>query len=139
SLREQMALHRSNPTCASCHVTMDAIGFGFENFDAIGSWRDKDGKHPIDPAGKLPGGETFKSPAELIEILSKRDRQFARCVAEKLLTYAIGRGLEYYDKCAVDKIVSKAARNDYRFSAFVVEIVNSRPFLMRRGDQGENE
>jgi mono/diheme cytochrome c family protein len=139
SLREQMALHRSNPTCASCHVTMDAIGFGFENFDAIGRWRDKDGKHSIDPAGKLPGGETFKSPAELIEILGKRDRQFARCVAEKLLTYAIGRGLEYYDKCAVDKIVSNAARNDYRFSSFVVEIVNSRPFLMRRGDQGENE
>jgi hypothetical protein len=139
SLREQMALHRSNPTCASCHLTMDAIGFGFENFDAIGRWRDKDGQHTIDAAGKLPSGESFKSPTELITILSKRDRQFARCVTEKLLTYAIGRGLEYYDKCAVDKIVAATARNDYRFSSFVVEIVNSRPFLMRRGDQGDNE
>ena len=83
SLREQMALHRSNPTCASCHLTMDAIGFGFENFDAIGRWRDKDGQHTIDAAGKLPSGESFKSPTELITILSKRDRQFARCVTER--------------------------------------------------------
>jgi hypothetical protein len=134
SLKEQLKLHRTNPTCALCHEGMDALGFGFENFDAIGRWRDKDGPHAIDPAGKLPGGETFGSPAELLQILSKRERQFARCVTEKLLTYAIGRGLEFYDKCAVDKITSAAAANNYRFSTLVIGIARSRPFLMRRGD-----
>src|SRR5207249_7466390 len=100
-LRKRMEEHRNNAICASCHDRMDAIGFAFENFDAIGAWRDKDGKFDIDPAGTLPSGESFKNPADLRTMLVKTKRnEFERCLAEKLLTYALGRGLEYYDSCA---------------------------------------
>ena len=134
SLREQMELHRSDPGCASCHRVMDAIGFGLENFDAIGRWRDKDGKHAIDTAGELPSGESFSGPAELIAILRNREDEFARCVSEKLLTYALGRGLEYYDRCAVDKIVNVVKADDYKFQTLVKAIATSRPFLLRTGE-----
>jgi hypothetical protein len=137
SLRQQLEIHRQNPVCASCHKTMDAIGFGLENYDALGRWRDKDGKLPIDSAASLPSGERFASPAELVQILKKRKRDFTRCLTEKLLTYALGRGLMVYDRCAVDKIVDAVEQDDYRFSALDVEIVKSEPFRKRRGDGGK--
>ena len=131
SLRQVMEQHRTNPVCASCHQRMDPIGFAFENYDAIGRWRDKDGDFPIDPAGVLPDGKTFKGPAELKTILRGKKELFARCLSEKVLTYALGRGLEYYDKCAVDKILVELAKNDYRFSTLLTEVVRSEPFQMR--------
>jgi mono/diheme cytochrome c family protein len=138
TLREQLELHRKDPGCASCHRTMDALGFGFENFDAVGIWRDKDGKHDIDSSGDLPAGGKFAGPTELIQILKNRKKQFSRCLSEKMLTYALGRGLEYYDRCAIDEILDRLDRKQYRFSQLVIGIVNSRPFLNRRGD-GERE
>ncbi len=137
SLRQQLEIHRQNAVCASCHKTMDAIGFGLENYDGLGRWRDKDGKLAIDSAAKLPSGEIFQTPVELVQVLKKRKRDFTRCLAEKLLTYALGRGLMYYDRCAVDKIVDAVEKDEYRFSALVVEIVKSEPFRKRRGDGGK--
>jgi len=137
SLREQLEQHSRNPSCAVCHVQMDALGFGLENFDAIGRWRDRDGDTRIDSSGTLPGGEQFNGPVELAEILRKREEKFGRAFAEKLLTFALGRGLQFYDRCTIDTIVDKAKANDYRFSTFVIEIAKSEPFLMRRGDGGK--
>jgi hypothetical protein len=131
SLRKVMELHRENAICASCHARMDPIGFAFENYDAIGAWRDKDGKFDVDPSGELPDGQKFQGPAELKTILKAKKELFGRSLAEKMLTYALGRGLEYYDKCAVDKIVAELAKNDYRFSTLIAEIVHSDPFQMR--------
>ncbi|HEX4613791.1 MAG TPA: DUF1592 domain-containing protein [Urbifossiella sp.] len=133
SLRARMEEHRKNPACANCHAKMDPLGFGLENFDAVGAFRTKDGAFPIDPAGELPGGLKFAGPAELRKILVGKKDQFARCLAEKLLTYALGRGLEYYDKRALDKITAGLAKSDYKFSALVTEIVTSDPFRLRRG------
>jgi hypothetical protein len=133
SLRQRMEQHRANPSCANCHARMDPLGFAFENFDAIGRFRDKDGEFPIDPAGELPTGEKFSGPNELKEILKSRQNLFARCITEKLLTYALGRGLEYYDRSAVDRISTALAQNGYRFSTLIVETVRSEPFRMRRG------
>jgi hypothetical protein len=133
SLRARMEEHRKNPACANCHAKMDPLGFGLENFDAVGAFRTKDGAFPIDPAGELPGGLKFAGPAELKKILVGKKDQFTRCLAEKLLTYALGRGLEYYDKRAVDRITAGAAKSDYKFSALVTEIVTSDPFRLRRG------
>ena len=138
SLREQLEDHRASPMCASCHTTMDVLGFGFENFNAVGGWRERDGEHAIDPAGKLPSGESFKGPVELIRILKTRRKQFSRCLSEKLLTYSLGRGLEYYDRCAVDEILRRLEARQYRFSELVQSIVSSKPFLTRRGD-GERD
>ena len=116
---------------------MDVLGFGFENFDGIGSWRDRDGRFEIDPSGKLPGDRVFRSPAELRVLLKDEQRdQFVRCIAEKMLTYAVGRGLESYDRCAVDEIVKAMESNEYRFSALVMAVVNSEPFRLR-GFRGE--
>jgi hypothetical protein len=131
SLRKVMEQHRENALCASCHQRMDPIGFAFENYDAVGAWRDKDGKFPIDPSGVLPGGQSFKGPAELKVILKGKKDLFGRCLAEKMLTYALGRGLEYYDKCAVDKILRALDKNGYRFSTLLLEVVRSEPFQMR--------
>jgi hypothetical protein len=136
SLRQRMEQHRADPSCATCHQRMDPLGFGFENFDAVGAWRDKDGKHAIDPSGVLPGGQSFKGPAELKAILKGRSDAFARCLAEKLLTYALGRGVERSDRCAVDEIARNLAREQYKFSALVIHIVKSDPFQKRRGQQG---
>lgn len=138
TLREQLKLHRADPGCASCHRTMDVLGFGFENFDAVGRWRDQDGNHPIDPSGELPGGDSFAGPTELVQLLKRRRADFARCLSEKLLTYALGRGLEYYDRCATDAILRRLDENNYRFSELVLGIVSSKPFQKRRGD-GERE
>ena len=133
SLRKRMEQHRANPNCATCHERMDPLGFGFENFDAVGAWRDRDGDFPVDPSGVLPGGRSFKGPAELKAILKSRRDEFSRCLIEKMLTYAVGRGMEAFDKCTIDKIAESLARNNYRFSALVIDIVKSDPFEMRRG------
>lgn len=137
SLRQQLEAHRSNPTCASCHARMDVLGFGLENYDAIGAWRARDGKFLIDPSGTLPGGRSFRGPGELKTILKKDRDAFAWCLTEKMLTYALGRGLENYDKSAVELVTRRLASNGYRFSRLVIEIVNSMPFQMRRGERGK--
>jgi len=134
SLRQQLEQHRANPACASCHRRMDPLGFGLENYDAIGHWRAQDGKFNIDSAGTLPGGKSFATPAEL-KLILKGDRDvFARCLAEKMLTYALGRGLERYDRPAVNLMCRRLAAGDYRFSRLVLEIVRSLPFEMRHGE-----
>jgi hypothetical protein len=134
SLRKQLEIHRSNAVCASCHKTMDQLGFGLENFDAIGRWRTMDGKFAVDASGELPGGEKFTGPSELADVLAARKDEFVRCLAEKMLTFALGRGLISYDRCAVDQIVEGVREKDYRFSALVVEIVESEPFRKRSGE-----
>lgn len=133
SLRQRMEQHRKNPACANCHAQMDAIGFAFENYDAIGGFRQKDGEFEIDTSGTLPDGRGIAGPADLKKILLERKEQFARCLAEKLMTYAIGRGLEHYDRRAVDRIVLNVAADDYKFSRLAIEIAGSDPFRMRRG------
>ncbi len=129
TLREQMEQHRENPTCSVCHETMDALGFALENFDAVGAWRLFDGKHPVDASGQLPDGGSFNGPAELATYLrGNMQDKFVHCMAEKLLTYALGRGLEFYDQCAVDKILVELSQNEYRFSSLVLGVVRSEPF-----------
>ena len=131
SLRERMEIHRKDPGCASCHSLMDPLGMGLENFDAIGRWRDKEGERDIDATGELPSGEKFSGPLELIGIIHGRQEKFHRAFAERLLTYALGRGLEYYDKCAVDQALVLLKQRENRFSALVEGIVTSDPFLKR--------
>jgi hypothetical protein len=133
SLRKQLEIHRTNAVCASCHKTMDQLGFGLENFDAIGRWRDRDGALDIDASGELPGGERFAGPSQLAGVLKTRKAEFVRCLAEKMLTFALGRGLVSHDRCAVDKIVEGVEQKDFRFSALVVEIAKSDPFCKRSG------
>jgi hypothetical protein len=132
SLREQMEQHRKDPGCASCHARMDPLGFGYENFDAVGRWRTRDGKHAIDPSGELPDGSKFKGPAELRTILLARKDLFTKCFTEKMLTYALGRGTERSDRCFIEEIAKKVAANEYKFSVVVLEIVKSDPFQKRR-------
>jgi Protein of unknown function (DUF1588)/Protein of unknown function (DUF1592)/Protein of unknown function (DUF1585) len=135
TLRQRMEQHRSDALCASCHARMDPIGFAFENFDGIGAWRDKEGDHEIDASGELLTGEEFKDASEFLSMLSAQKKdQFIRALADKMLTYALGRGLEYYDKCALDEITKGMAKNDYKFSSLVLSIVKSTPFQKRRGD-----
>jgi len=114
---------------------MDPLGFGLENFDAIGAWRTQDGKFPIDASGRLPDGRSFNGPVELKTILNQDRNGFAEGVTEKLLIYALGRGLERYDKPTVKQIVSRLAAGNYRFSTLVIEIASSVPFQMRKGDR----
>ena len=132
SLRQQMEAHRQSPACASCHAKMDPLGFGLENFDAVGAWRDVDGKFPVDSSGALPGNRLFHGPVELKKLLSNDRDAFVRGMTEKLLTYAIGRGLERYDRALVASISDRLPAKNYRFSQLVLEIVNSYPFQMRR-------
>jgi hypothetical protein len=127
-----MEQHRTNESCAVCHRRMDPLGFGLENFDAIGAWRDRDGKFPIDASGSLPGGRDFAGPKELMGILKEQKRDaFCRCLAERMLTYALGRGLQSYDRCAVDKILKQLADGEYRCGTLVTAVVLSDPFTMR--------
>jgi hypothetical protein len=129
TLRQQMEQHRADPNCAVCHVKMDAVGFGLENFDAIGKWRESDGRDPIDPSGALPGGRDFAGPLDLVQILVEdKKTEFSRCVTTKMLTYALGRGLKVADRCTVNTILSTLSENDYRFHALVKSIVTSPPF-----------
>jgi len=137
TLRQQMEQHRVNPACAGCHAKMDPIGFGLENFDAIGGWREKDQNNTIDASGVLPGGAKFNGPAELRKVLLSKSDAFRKCLAEKLLTFAIGRGLEYYDKCVLDELVLKLKAGEDRFSALVLAIVESEPFQKRNAKRSE--
>jgi hypothetical protein len=138
SLRERMQQHRADPNCAVCHKRMDALGFGLENFDATGAWRERDGKFPIDASGTLPGELRFDGPGELMQILKDHEKQdFCRCLTRKMLTYALGRELQPYDRCTVESIVKQLAEDDYRFAGLVLGIVTSDPFTMR-GSKGGN-
>ncbi len=136
TLRQRMEQHRKNPICASCHTTMDAIGFGLENFDPVGKWRSKDGDAPIDATATLPGGQKFAGPAQLKQILKSKKSMFVKCLSVKMLTYALGRGLQNYDTCKITDIMAAVAKNDYRFSSLVTAVVLSEPFRKRRGDGG---
>lgn len=129
TLRERMEQHRDNPACATCHSMMDPLGFAMENFDAVGRWRSIDGREPIDANGTLPDGTEFSGVGDLRRLLvTKRKQQFIRCLAEKLLIYAIGRGTEYYDRCAIDEIVARCEDNDDRFAYLIAAIIQSDPF-----------
>jgi mono/diheme cytochrome c family protein len=134
SLRQLMEKHRANPVCASCHARMDPLGFALENFDAIGQWRATSGADnaPVDASGALPDGTKFQGPVELRRMLLGKPDQFVTTVADKLMTYALGRGVEYYDAPAIRNIVREAAASNYRWSAVILGIVNSTPFQMRR-------
>jgi hypothetical protein len=134
SVRQQMEQHRASPVCSSCHSRMDPLGFALDNYDGIGRWRTASGatNTPIDSSGVLPDGTKFQGPAELKKILLSRREQFVTTFTERLLTYALGRGVEYYDQPAVRKIVRGAAPGDYRWSSLISGIVQSTPFQMRR-------
>jgi hypothetical protein len=138
SLRQQMEQHRTDALCASCHARMDVLGFGLENYDATGKWRTQDGKFPVDSTGAFPNGKSFAGPAEMKQLLKDNMPEFARCLAEKMLTYALGRGVESYDRRTVQDVVRQAAAQDYRFQTFVQAIVHSAPFLERRGEAKES-
>jgi hypothetical protein len=137
SLRTRLEEHRANPSCAVCHNQMDPIGFALENYDASGAWRNRDGKYPIDASGMLPSG-AFNGPAELKQVLKTQNGLFTRNLVEKMMTYALGRGVERFDRPTVDQIVQKMAANGNRFSVLVTEIVNSNAFRMRNGNGGSN-
>jgi len=132
TLRQRMQQHSADATCASCHERMDPLGFALENFDGLGRWRDTDNNNPIDASGVLPDGRKFTGPVELKSILQGDRERFAECLAEKMLTYALGRPLEYFDKCAVDDITAALAADDYRMSTLITQIVLSEPFRNRR-------
>ena len=133
TLRQRTELHRKDPTCANCHKVLDPIGFGLENFDAIGRWRDRDDAGgAIDAAGELPGGKHFRSPKELKSIIAARKNDLARNVTEKLLSYALCRQLEGYDEIVVDQLMETIAKDGYRMRTVITEIVTSYPFTHRR-------
>jgi len=134
SLRQQLEKHRSNATCASCHNRMDVLGFGLENYDAIGKWRTMDGKFPVDISGTFPNGKSFSTPAEMKVLLKEELPDFARCIIEKMLTYSLGRGLEKYDRKTIDDIGRKLSASGYQFQTLISEIVQSLPFQSRRGE-----
>ena len=134
TFRQKLEQHRADPQCAECHAKMDSFGFALENFDGIGQWRERDetgGR--VDASAKLPDGARLEGVADLKRYLRERKGEFARCLTEKLLTYALGRGLDYYDDPTVDRIVAALPRDDYRFWTLLAEIVKSPPFQMRRG------
>jgi hypothetical protein len=133
TLRARMEQHRDNPACSACHSMIDPPGFALEHFDAIGRWRDVDVSfNAIDASGVLPDGRTFEGVAELRTALTDRPQQFVTTVTEKLMTYGLGRGLDYYDMPTLRRIVREAAVDDYRFHTLILGIVTSDPFLMRR-------
>lgn len=131
TLRQKMEQHRKDPACANCHAKMDPLGFGLENFDAVGSWRTIDGKDKIDSSGELPSGEKFSGPAELKVILMGRKKEFVQNLVEKMLIYSLGRGLDSNDQCAVEEISKAVEKDGYKFSRMVIEIVKSEPFQKR--------
>ncbi len=141
TVRELMAKHRASPTCSACHSIMDPLGFALENFDAVGMWRDKDrfANTVIDSAGELPDGTQINGPDDLRKALLRRPEQFVQTFVEALLTYSMGRTLEYYDMPTVRKIVRDTAAKDYKFSAIVEAIVNTDQFKMRRVPQPKVE
>jgi mono/diheme cytochrome c family protein len=134
SVREQLEVHRANPTCASCHRNMDPLGFGLENYDAIGRWRDTDGEFPVDASGALPSGQRFTTAGEMRSLLLLQLPQFSRTLTEKMLTYALRRGLKPYDRRTVEQIHRAVAADGYHFRTLVHQIVKSLPFQARRGE-----
>jgi len=139
SFRQRLEAHRSKPECAACHAKMDPIGFGLENFDAIGRWRDTIDKEKVDSSGEFAGGTKFKGPIELKTILLKQKDLFYRNVTEKMLAYALGRGLEYYDSPTVRHIETELGKADYHATKLVLEIVKSYPFQHRRGSKWQEQ
>lgn len=136
SLRAQMEQHRSDPVCAACHSKMDPLGFALENYDAVGKWRTMDGKFPIDASGSFPDGKTFDGPAEMKAMLKQNMPAFARVLAAKLLTYALGRGMEDYDRIALQQLVRQCEADGYKMQSLIYGIVHSAPFRERRGPAG---
>jgi hypothetical protein len=135
TLRERMEQHRANPVCASCHARMDPLGFALENFDATGQWRTKDGETPIDASAVLPDGTKFEGPAGLRAMLVSQPEQIATAATEKLLVYALGRGLEHYDAPAARKIVREASKTGYSLQSLILGVAKSTPFRMRRAEE----
>ena len=130
-IRERLAQHRADPVCSSCHTVIDPIGFALENFDVIGAWRNFDeGGNPVDPSGNYPGGAEFSGFADLRAWMLERGDRFAHTVTEKLMTYALGRRVEYYDQPVIRQIVRDAATENYSWSSILVGIANSAPFKM---------
>ena len=130
-MRELMEVHRENPVCAGCHAPMDPLGFALENFDAIGSWRTTDAREQIDASGVMPTGDAFDGPSGLRALLVSNPEPLVRTVTEKLLAYALGRAVQYYDYPTIRKITRDAAVTDYRWSSIVLGIVESPAFRMR--------
>jgi mono/diheme cytochrome c family protein len=135
SLRQALEIHRRDPNCAVCHQQMDTLGFGFENFDAVGRWRDRDGEHAVDAAGVLPDGAKFSGPAELVAILKEKKPEYIKTLSERMLTYALGRGLTPADRCVIDEIRRRVTNDGYRATALVEAIVRSEPFRMRKREE----
>ena len=134
-MRRQMEAHRADPLCASCHSKMDVLGFGLENYDPIGRWRITDGRFPIDSSGAFPNGKTFKGPAQMKAVLRDSLPDFIRALAGKMITYALGRGVEIYDRAAVDELVREAAAGDNRLQPLILGIVHSVPFRQRHAPE----
>ncbi|WP_051670284.1 DUF1592 domain-containing protein [Bryobacter aggregatus] len=134
SLRQQLEKHRSNAMCASCHNRMDTLGFALENYDGTGKWRDLDGKFTIEPAGTLPNGKSFQNPAELRSLLTQDLSEFTHNLTEKMMIYALGRGLERYDRRTLESITNKMAADGYHFQTLIFEVVRSLPFQTRRAE-----
>lgn len=132
TLKVRLEEHRKDPNCAVCHIRMDAIGFTMENFDAIGQWRDREGNFPVDSTGKMPEGTVLNGADGLRQMLLSRQNDFISTVTKKMLTYALGRGLEFYDQCSTKDIEAALRQNQYKFSALVLAIVKSEPFQKRR-------
>ena len=135
SVRERLEQHRKDPGCASCHSRLDPLGFALENYDPVGAWREKDGTDAVDASGTLPNGDRFKGPAEFQKILLKQKLQIVRNLSERMLTYALGRGVEHEDRCTVDEIAASAAKNGYRFSSLVASVVKSEPFRKQKTER----
>lgn len=135
SLRKQLEAHRANPVCASCHSKMDVLGFGLENYDTIGKWRTIDGKFPIDVGGTMPDGKSFQTAAEMRAVLMGSLPQISRCLIEKIMTYALGRGMQTYDNRTIDQINRNLATDGYHFQTMIYDVVRSLPFQSRRGEQ----
>jgi mono/diheme cytochrome c family protein len=133
SVRQRLERHRADPMCAGCHAAIDPLGFGLENFDGIGRWRTMDGRYSVNAKGILPSGKSFSTPEELVRAIAADKQAFTRCLAEKLMIFALGRGLKPADQTAVDLIVRRVAERGYRFSSLILEIVESVPFQTRFG------
>jgi hypothetical protein len=137
SLRQRLEKHRADPSCANCHKRMDPIGFALENYDAIGAWRDQDQGKPIDTVAEFPDGKKVNGVLELKKMLWAKKAEFVEGFTEKMLTFALGRGVEYYDGAVVKTIADACAKNDYSMTTLMVEVVKSYPFLNRQKDRGK--
>ncbi|HEY0911764.1 MAG TPA: DUF1588 domain-containing protein [Bradyrhizobium sp.] len=135
NFRERLAMHATNASCASCHRKMDPRGFAMDNFDGAGVWRDTEHGQPLDTSGELPTGEKMKGFDELKKVVLARKGMFIRSMTEQMMTYALGRELDYYDECPLREIIARLDKNDDRFSEMVLGIVESYPFQYRRGSE----